>query len=177
MAVVGSLIGAISPTTAAVLVDDTGIGSIGKGDVQLAFGWNNKQMQANYKAVSFSGRFKQTYEWVCEGTDEVKVGTGKYVTKYVVTVYDEKSKNLNSELSIGTEGKVKNQFVGWALTGIVDSTLPTSEKVGDCQGQYPTLFSQPVAIGDMELVEMKAAVNDMARSWTFDPLVGWVLKP
>lgn len=44
----------------------TGVGQVGKGDVQLAFGWNNAQLQANAGAVTFTYAVKATYEVRCE---------------------------------------------------------------------------------------------------------------
>ena len=40
---------------AAVTFDpETGTGFVGKGDVQVAFGWNNAQFQANATGLSFA---------------------------------------------------------------------------------------------------------------------------
>lgn len=46
----------VASALAAVTFDaSTGTGFVGKGDVQLAFGWNNKQLQANAAGVTFPG--------------------------------------------------------------------------------------------------------------------------
>ena len=48
-------LGSAGVASAAVTFDsDTGVGFVGKGDVQLAFGWNNTQLQKNAPGVAFS---------------------------------------------------------------------------------------------------------------------------
>lgn len=44
----------------------TGTGFIGKGDVQLAFGWNNAQLQRNAASVTFTYATTATYNVTCE---------------------------------------------------------------------------------------------------------------
>jgi hypothetical protein len=44
----------------------TGTGFVGKGDVQLAYGWNNAQLQKNALDVKFSFDSLETYQAVCE---------------------------------------------------------------------------------------------------------------
>ena len=65
------LVGAFSFTTtayAAVTFDPTtGQGFVGKGDVQIAFNWNNKQLQQNAPGVSFEFESVTVTEreWTC----------------------------------------------------------------------------------------------------------------
>jgi hypothetical protein len=57
---------------AAVTIDLlTGEGFVGKGDVQLAFNWNNKQLQDNADGVSFSVESTVATEvsWTCTNTN------------------------------------------------------------------------------------------------------------
>jgi hypothetical protein len=68
---------AISLTTAmafavaaAVTFDpDTGEGFVGKGDVQLVFGWNNKQLQDNAEDVEFRVDLVSETTWTCSRTE------------------------------------------------------------------------------------------------------------
>src|SRR5688500_14313060 len=56
---------------AAVVLDlSTGLGFVGKGDVQLAFGWNNKQLQDAVKAdaISFTYAVSESHSVTCEWT-------------------------------------------------------------------------------------------------------------
>jgi len=52
--------------SAAVTFDSaTGTGFVGKGDVQLAFGWNNQTLQANASGVTFTYNATDTYSATC----------------------------------------------------------------------------------------------------------------
>jgi hypothetical protein len=63
-------VAAASPTNALVTFDpSTGTGWVGKGDVQLAYGWNNA------KGVSFSYEAGSTTTWTC--TREWETPQGK----------------------------------------------------------------------------------------------------
>jgi hypothetical protein len=51
---------------AAVTFDpETGTGFVGKGDVQTAFGWNNKQLQDNAGLVQFRATTTSETTWTC----------------------------------------------------------------------------------------------------------------
>jgi hypothetical protein len=67
LALAGVLTLAIAGVAAATVTFDsnTGRGFVGKGDVQLAFGWNNAVLQANARLVSFSYDAVDTYEATC----------------------------------------------------------------------------------------------------------------
>jgi hypothetical protein len=59
-------------TLAAVNFDPgTGTGFVGKGDVQLVFGWNNKQLQDNASSVQFRSSSEVVTEvsWECTNTN------------------------------------------------------------------------------------------------------------
>ena len=60
---------AITSATAAIgavtFNSETGEGFVGKGDVQLAFDWNNKQLQENARAVRFQVNSGTSTTWVC----------------------------------------------------------------------------------------------------------------
>jgi hypothetical protein len=43
-----------------------GTGFVGKGDVQVAFAWNNAQLQSNAAQVSFTYTATDTYAFTCE---------------------------------------------------------------------------------------------------------------
>jgi hypothetical protein len=61
---------AAAPAFAEVNVDEYGFGFIGKGDVQLAFDWNDAALQANADALSFSMRGNSTTTtWDCIHTN------------------------------------------------------------------------------------------------------------
>jgi hypothetical protein len=61
-----ALAGFTGAALAAVTFDpDTGKGFVGKGDVQNAFGWNDKALSTNVGGVSFSYSTTQTHQWDC----------------------------------------------------------------------------------------------------------------
>jgi hypothetical protein len=120
---------------AAVTFDPaTGTGFVGKGDVQLAFGWNNAQLQSNASGVSFSYQLRQDYVAVCtwttgEGTRGEKEHNVSHTEKYSVVG------------SISYDARVRNQITGFILTGIVGtaSSIGTAPVYGGpCPGNEGT---------------------------------------
>jgi hypothetical protein len=88
----------------------TGTGFVGKGDVQLAFGWNNAQLQNNSRLVSFAWNANDTYAAVCEWvTGE---GTRGQRT-HTVTI----PRHTNINAAIAYDPRVKNQITGYNLKG------------------------------------------------------------
>ncbi len=62
----GALFVAAVPASATVVFDaDKQTGFVGKGDVQLAFEWNNKQLQANAADGTFRYSATDVYKAVC----------------------------------------------------------------------------------------------------------------
>ncbi len=116
---------------AAVQFDPTnGTGFIGKGDVQLAFGWNNKELQSNASGVTFTYTEETEYEAVCtwvtgEGTRGEKTHNVKH----------KKSSDVTS--TVDYDPRVKNQITGFTLKGFGASTSEGEEPVvgGACQGE------------------------------------------
>jgi hypothetical protein len=53
-------------SASAYTMDSSGVGWVGKGEVQSAYGWNNKAMQDNVGGVTFVYDSTATYEVVCE---------------------------------------------------------------------------------------------------------------
>lgn len=107
-----ALLASTSYAFAAVTFDSaTGTGFVGKGDVQLAFGWNNKQLQDNAGGVTFKYEFTETYEAVCTWT----TGEGKKGEK-THNVSHTTSSSVASTLDY--EPRTKNQISGFSLNGI-----------------------------------------------------------
>jgi hypothetical protein len=56
----------VSISPAAVTFDqEAGTGFVGKGDVQLVFNWNNKQLQDNSSSVEFRYAEGESVSWTC----------------------------------------------------------------------------------------------------------------
>jgi len=96
---------------------ETGTGFAGKGDVQLAFGWNNAQLQARAAGVTFTYVASEVYTAVCTWT----TGEG---------TRGEQTHNVGHTTTVGVAGtiaydvRVRNQITGFNLTGF--SGTPTS---------------------------------------------------
>ena len=104
-------ISSISGAAAAVTFDpETGKGFVGKGDVQIALGWNNKELQTNAEGVSFSYESLDTYEATCTFT------TGEGTRGERIHNVDHKKKT-SVDAAVSYDARVKNQITGFILTG------------------------------------------------------------
>jgi len=105
---------AASFANAAVTFDSgTGAGFVGKGDVQLAFGWNNAALQSKASALGFSYNLSTEYEAVCtwttaEGKRGEKTHNVTHTKPYAVT----------SALSF--DARTQSQITGFFLKGFKD---------------------------------------------------------
>lgn len=120
-----------TPASAAVTIDwEANTGFVGKGDVQTAFTWNNKQAQDNAKLVSFTYEINTTYKAICsfatgEGTNGYKVHDVNHPQKRSV------------EATVAYDARLKNQYTGYNLTFGPLTTTGTSslpEVGGACPG-------------------------------------------
>lgn len=106
--------GRLIPSKAFAVTFDaaTGTGFVGKGDVQLAFGWNNAQLQANASALVFSYSKTESFEAVCtwttgEGTRGEKTHNVSHTT----------TTDVNSTVAHDARKNSQNQITGFNLTG------------------------------------------------------------
>jgi len=122
----------------------TGTGFVGKGDVQIALGWNNATLQRNANGVTFTYNTTDTYDVTCEWD----TGT-RNIVHHVITL----PKHTGVNATIGSTGRntssgLQGPNTGFILTGfgqtIVDGTLP--EVGGSCLG-----FGADGTITDVEL--------------------------
>jgi hypothetical protein len=129
LALVALLVAAGAVFAAVTFDPATGTGFSGKGDVQLAFGWNNKQLQSNASGVSFTYNSTDTYEAVC--TFITGEGTKGEQTHNVSRT---SSTAVNS--TIAYDPRVKNQITGFNLTGLGETTTSGDVPVvgGSCPG-------------------------------------------
>jgi hypothetical protein len=106
---------------------DNGSGSVSKGDVQSALGWNNHDFDANSKNVVFSVKQTQVSRmaYSCAGQDFV-METTQSLTKKVNAAY-----TYNNDRH--------TQITGWNLTGASGSSTangPVSVTGADAQQQW-----------------------------------------
>lgn len=114
---------------ASVTLNDDGTGWVGKGDVQLAFGWNNAAAQRNVNAVSFSFEQTSTYSAVCEWT----TGEG---TKGEKTHDVTHKRKVAIASSVDYRARMTGQWTGYFLLGFGDMTEEGEMPVvgGACPG-------------------------------------------
>ena len=129
-AVAAGLLLAGTGAASAYTMDATGVGWVGKGEVQSVFGWNNKTMQDNYPGVSFVYDGTATYAVTCEWDTPN--------THHVQTTH--KSTDVNA--TVGSAARKNSQgkdgpMTGWYLTGYGTTTTDGAKvpAVGDgCPG-------------------------------------------
>jgi hypothetical protein len=133
VAAAGAVLMFAGPASAAVNFDAaTGTGFVGKGDVQLAFGWNNAALQKNAGGVTFSTSSAATYsatcEWITEGKKNTTIHTVNHKAKTTV------------EATIAFDARVRNQITGFTLKGFGTSTVEGTIPVvgGMCPGSQGT---------------------------------------
>jgi opacity protein-like surface antigen len=113
---------------AAVTFDPpTGTGFVGKGDVQLLYGWNNKQLQDNASSVQFQASTVEVTEstWTCDrdaGPQTLeRANTTTTTTQGVVS-------------HIARE---RNQITGFILLGYDGDPVVETELDGPAVGSCP----------------------------------------
>lgn len=109
--VAGALL-ASSLAGAAVAFDpETGEGFVGKGDVQTAFGWNNKQLQDNLGGVEFSYAAESTVvteqSWECTNANNDNIQERERTT----------TTSSSTTGVVSSVARVKNQITGVNLSG------------------------------------------------------------
>lgn len=139
---------------AAITIDDNGIGFVGKGDVQLAFGWNNAQLQQNAGDVVFRYASTSTLiterTWTCQNNNNQNT----QVRERTTTTTSDLSSVLNSV------ARVRNQITGFNLNGFGSDYNNTTNSETDgpplnsCPGG-PWFLSSPA--GDPQVVSSSSS--------------------
>lgn len=112
--------------SAAVSFDaSAGTGFVGKGDVQLALGWNNKQLNDGAGGVGFTVASVAETTWSCvnEKNEQVQVRTRTTTTQGMIT---------------HTARDNKRQITGFNITGYgaVQSVVTDGPAVGSCPADH-----------------------------------------
>jgi hypothetical protein len=132
---------------AAVTFDaSTGTGFVGKGDVQLALGLNNKGLQDAVKAGSlgftYSSEVVTEVSWVCTNTKNENTQERERTTTTSV-----------SGVVSGVARDGKNQFTGFNLGGYSGTpTVSTPQTEGPVLNSCPTNWTLTTPAGAPELV-------------------------
>lgn len=98
----------------------TGTGFVGKGDIQVLYGWNNQQLQRNASGVTFSYDATDTYDVECYW--ETVTGNGKIVI-HDITV--PRHTRVNSSVAYDARSNSKGKdgpITGFNLTGFGSTT-------------------------------------------------------
>ena len=109
--------------SAAVNVDEAGVGFVGKGDVQSIYDWNNSMLQSNAHLVRFKFSAAGTASWKCQGVN----AAGNVVTS------DVRDQDVGTDAEIGYDPRrnKQGQITGFILTG-TNSNPTTYNAVGSC---------------------------------------------
>jgi hypothetical protein len=128
LALAGAVVMATVAIAAVSFDPATGTGFVGKGDVQLVFGWNNKALQDNAGSVQFRASTEQvsTSTWTCDRDagpqTQERANTTTTTTQGIVD-------------SIARE---RNQITGFNLTGYFGAPETDTEHEGPAVGSCPT---------------------------------------
>jgi hypothetical protein len=130
--VIGALVASLAlagAAIAAVTFDPaTGTGFVGKGDVQLVFGWNNKDLQDNAGSVRFRALTEEVTEvsWVCTNANNENIQERERTT------------TTSIEGLVSSIARVKNQITGFNLTGYTDTPTQSSTTEGPAVNSCPS---------------------------------------
>jgi hypothetical protein len=151
--VAAMLVGAFSFTTtayAAVTFDSgSGTGFVGKGDVQEAFDWNNKQLQQNAPGVSFE--FVSTTiserEWTCTNNNNQNEQVRERTTTTTTTGL------------VDSIARERNQITGFNLQGFSGEPTESSTTEGPPVNSCPSgPWTLTTPAGDPEVISEESTV-------------------
>jgi hypothetical protein len=122
----------------------TGAGFVGKGDVQLAFGWNNAQLQRSANGVTFTHNSAETYDVTCEWDTETG-GPRSRTIHHDITI----PRRTSVSASVSYDARTRNQITGFMLTGfgaiVYEGTVPVVG--GSCPGNNPGEVTEVMSTG------------------------------
>lgn len=138
----------VSTAALAIVTFDygSGTGFVGKGDVQLKYGWNDQALQSKAGGVSFFVAKQEEYKFDCTFTVEV----GREKVREPRTQNRGSTVAVNSSISFETRKNAQSKITGFTLIGLgaetsSDGAVPVEG--GRCPGGQ---FNDGV-ISDVEL--------------------------
>ena len=168
----GLALAVVSTLAAATVTFDplTGMGFVGKGDVQYTYGMNNAKVQAVAPSVRFraASTVVAEYNWTCWRTTP----SGHEITQERHTTATTVTEGL-----VTTIARERNQFTGFILSGYINgdttTTVTTSgQAVDTCPapphpGDGPFILLTPagpgVVVSDTDTLEVS---KDGGTNWT-----------
>jgi hypothetical protein len=108
---------------AAVVIDEDGLGFVGKGDIQSVYGWNNAQLQAHAHLLEFRFVASSEATWQCEEWQDHQVHGLRLlgVLEYEIT-------SVASNVAYDARKNKQGQITGFNLNGFSDTS---TEQVGN----------------------------------------------
>ena len=127
----GPAVAAIACAALASVSVFNGVGFVGKGDVQTAFGWNNPQLQSNAGGVTFTYNSKDTYDVECEWTTTTGGPNPKIILHDIIV-----PKHTSIKATVAYDARTMKQITGFNLNGYGQTvTVGTVPVVGGtCPG-------------------------------------------
>jgi hypothetical protein len=133
------LLAAFVIASAAIVFDpETGTGFVGKGDVQRAYGWNNRQLQDNASGLTF------TYE------DEVEMMVPCMKENSAQILYHtfKRERGVNAQIAYEARRNGQGSITGFHLTGMSGSGSIQMENRGCPGGWEPDPSLSPQVVGE-----------------------------
>jgi hypothetical protein len=151
-AVAGAIAVTATVAFAAVTFDpETGTGFVGKGEVQEAFGWNNRMLQQYADDVEFRSASKVITEvsWICTNTNNDNI--------------QERERTTTTSIAglLETVARERNQVTGFILDGYDgDPVGGTPETEGPALNSCPSgPWTLTTPAGDPELVSSTSSLQ------------------
>lgn len=141
--VAAAFLGQAMVAQAAVVYEPGAGGFVGKGDVQVAFGWNNKQLQDNASKVTFTYDSTDVYEGTCTW----EAGKSGNVQTKSRTI----SLGVDGSVAVEARKNSQGQITGFSLGGF-------------SEGEGSEIGSVPKAGELCDMAEGNGAV------WSTDPI-------
>ena len=136
---------------AAVTFDPaTGTGFVGKGDVQLVFGWNNKALQDNAASVQFRANSTVVTErsWTCTNENNQNEQVRDRTT------------TTSIQGVVSSVARERNQITGFNLTGYSGAPTESSTTEGPPLNSCPSgPWSLTTPAGDPEVISSSSSLQ------------------
>jgi hypothetical protein len=129
---------------------ETGTGFVGKGDVQLLYGWNNKQLQENAESVQIRVNSEVVTEvsWICTNSSNQN------------TQVRERTTTTSTPGVVTTVGRERNQITGFNLTGYSGTPAESTTTEGNQLNSCPSgPWSLTTPAGEPELVSSTSGLQ------------------
>jgi hypothetical protein len=145
-------------TAKAVTINSDGEGFVGKGDVQLALGWTNKQLQQAHTSVQFMTRWTlvQEVSWECTNERNDKEMVRESTTRTRATSL------------LKSEERTRNQVTGFYLLGTdaessKENVTTGGPQVNTCAGNQ--ILTAPAGAPETVSSSLKLEVSGLNTGW------------